>query len=202
MSARLKIAVLTALSIAQLGAAGWSIARYETILSSGARYKIRAAPVDPADAFRGRYVTVQPTITIPAPIATETKDLLDSVRDGGRTSYARLATDAEGFARAAGIAAEAPQDGDYLKIAGAWPTWTPRAEDPNRSDLTAYTIRFSFDRYYMTEAAAPRAQQQYDHVAARNAAPRAWLTVRVRNGIAVIEGLFIDGVAIEDLVRP
>lgn len=201
MSARLKIAILAALSVAQLGAAGWSIARYETILSSGTLYKIRTAPVDPADAFRGRYVTVQPSITIPAPIATETKDLLDSVRDGSRTAYAKLAADAEGFAQAAGIVPEEPRSGDYLKIAGAWPTWTPRTEDPNTSDLTAYTIRFSFDRYYMTEAAAPRAQQEYDQAAARNAAPRAWLTVRVMNGVAVIEGLFIDGVAIEKIVR-
>jgi uncharacterized membrane-anchored protein len=79
MSGRIKIAVLAALSIAQIGAAGWSIARYETILASGTPYKIRTAPVDPADAFRGRYVMAQPSITITPPITAET-GLLDSIR--------------------------------------------------------------------------------------------------------------------------
>ena len=202
MSARFTLTLLAALSIAQLGAAGWSIVRYETILSSGTAYKIRAAAVDPADAFRGRYVMVQPSITITAPIAAETKELLDAVRYNGRTAYVRLAADAEGFARAAGIVLEEPQDGDYLKIAGVWETWTPRPEDPGKSDMTAYTVRLSFDRYYMNEAAAPEAQRRYFQAVPRNVNARAWLTVRVKNGIAVIEGLFIDGVAIEEIVRP
>lgn len=202
MSARFKTAVLAALSIAQLGAASWSIARYETILASGTPYKIRTAPVDPADAFRGRYVMVQPSITITPPIAAETNELLDSIRYNNRTAYVRLAVDAEGFGRAAEIVPEEPQDGDYLKIAGAWPTWTPRTEDPSKSDLTSYTLQFSFNRYYMNESAAPEAERRYFQALPRDANRRAWLTVRVKDGIAVIEGLFIDGVAIEEIVRP
>jgi uncharacterized membrane-anchored protein len=201
MSARLKIAVLAALSIAQLGAAAWSIARYETILSSGTPYRIRTAPVDPADAFRGRYVAVRPSITITPPIAPEMKELLDSIRYDSRKAYVRLAADAEGFARAAGIVLEEPQDGDYLRITGTSPVWTPRSDDPGKSDLTAYTLQFSFDRYYMNEAAAPEAERRYFQAAPRSAESRAWLAVRVKNGIAVIEGLFIDGVAIEEIVR-
>jgi len=50
--------------------------------------------------------------------------------------------------------------------------------------------------------ALERAQPRYFQAAPRNANARAWLTVRVKNGIAVIEGLFIDGVAIEEIVRP
>jgi hypothetical protein len=201
MSARFKIAVLAALSIAQLGASGWSIVRYETILTSGTPYKIRVAPVDPADAFRGRYVTVEPSIRLTPPLALEAKELLDAVRDSDRPAYVRLATDAEGFARAAAIVPDEPQDGDYLKIAGVWPTWTPRADDPGNSDLTAYTLRFSFNRYYMNEAAAPEAQRRYSEAAPQTGNPNAWLAIRVKNGTAVIEGLFIDGVAIEDVVR-
>ena len=51
-----KIAALAVLCVAQLGAATSSIVRHESILRSGVPYRIRAAPVDPADAFRGRYV--------------------------------------------------------------------------------------------------------------------------------------------------
>jgi hypothetical protein len=52
----------------------------------------------------------------------------------------------------------------------------------------------------MSEAAAPEAQQRYADATSRNAATRAWLTVRVRNGVGVIEGLFIDDVPIEAIV--
>jgi uncharacterized membrane-anchored protein len=201
MSARLKTAVLAALSVAQLGAAAWSIARYETILSSGTPFKILTAPVDPADAFRGRYVAVRPSITIAPPITAEMKALLDSIRYDSQKAYVRLAADPEGFARPAGIVLEEPRDGDYLKIAGTSAVWTPRSDDPGKSDLTAYTLQFSFDRYYMNEAAAPEAERRYAQAAPRRAASRAWLAVRVKNGIAVIEGLFIDGVAIEAIVR-
>src|SRR3546814_15739493 len=34
-------------------------ARSEYVLRNGARYYLRTAPVDPADAFRGRYVALQ-----------------------------------------------------------------------------------------------------------------------------------------------
>jgi hypothetical protein len=61
-------------------------------------------------------------------------------------------------------------------------------------------MTFSFDRYYMTEAAAPMAQQRFDEAVRRNAATRAWLEVGVRNGTGVIEGLFTDGVPIEQIV--
>ena len=201
MSARLKFAVLLALSVAQLGAAGWSIARYETILASGTPYRIQTAPVDPADAFRGWYVAVQPSIALAEPIARETEQLLQSIGSGRGRAYVRLTTDAEGFARAAEILQDAPENGDYLEINRAWPTWRPRPDQPAQSERAGYTLLFSFDRYYMNEAAAPTAQQRYFQAARRNADTRAWLTVRVKDGIGVIEGLFIEGVPIEEVVR-
>jgi uncharacterized membrane-anchored protein len=187
MSAPVKIAILVVLCLAQLAAAGSSIVKYETTLRSGALYRIRSIPIDPADAFRGRYVAVSPSITIPAPIDAETERLLLRIQSGER-GYVVLATDDEGFARVA--------QGDDLAIASAWPQWTATAQDATR---TGYTINFSFDRYYMNEQAAPEAENQFRAAARRNSASRAWLTVRVRNGAGVIEGLFVDGVPIEQL---
>ena len=67
--------------------------------------------------------------------------------------------------------------------------------------MTGYTISFSFNRYYMNEAAAPMAEDKYVEASRRNAEARAWLNVRVKDGTAVIEGLVIDGVPIEELIR-
>ena len=58
-----------------------------------------------------------------------------------------------------------------------------------------------FDRYYMAEAAAPAAEQRYREASRRGTNRDTWITVRVRNGVGVIDGLFIDGVRIEDAVR-
>lgn len=201
MSSRLKIPLFLVLGLAQLGAAGLSIARYETVLAHGTSYKIEVAPVDPADAFRGRYVAVQPSITVPLPIARETEQLLQSIQSGNAVVFVRLAADEQGFARAAGIVQERPEQGDYLQIAHAWSVWTPRPDEQVKADLTAYRLVFSFNRYYMNETAAPAAERSYSEAARRNASRRAWLTVRVKDGVGVTEGLFIDGAAIEEVVR-
>lgn len=200
MSPRVKAAVLAGLSVAQLAAAGWSIARFESTLASGAAYRIRTIPVDPADAFRGRYVAVQPAITIAKPIASDTERLLARLLSG-EEGYVLLTTGADGFARAAQVLAEPPAEGDYLKIARVWQQWNQAGQPGGGATSAGYTVAFSFDRYYMNEAAAPEAQRRYADAMRRDAASEAWLAVRVKDGVGVIEGLFIDGVAIEEILR-
>ena len=196
MTARLRLIGLVALGVAQLAAASWSIARYESTLSSGTLYRIHVAPVDPADAFRGRYVAVRPTIRIPDPIGSATERLLWA-RTGSMsgTAYVVLETDAEGFARARQVMAQPPVAGDYLEIARVSTAWDPRPS--GQAKRLGWDLTFSFDRYYMNETAAPSAAARYLDATRQSSASRAWLTVRVKNGAGVIEGLFIDGTPIE-----
>jgi uncharacterized membrane-anchored protein len=200
MSTRIKVASLVALSLAQLAAASWSIVRYESILATGTPFKIRTEPIDPSDPFRGRYVAVRPAIVIAKPIAAETERLLLQRGDDVKT-YVTLAPDADGFARVADVVRQPPATGDYLEIDGVTSNFTPRADKPGESEVTGYTISFSFNRYYMNEAAAPMAESKYLEASRRNAEARAWLNVRVKDGTAVIEGLVIDGAPIEELIR-
>jgi uncharacterized membrane-anchored protein len=201
MNATMKIGALAVLCAAQLGAAAWSIVRYESTLRSGAAYLIRTEPVDPSDAFRGRYVAVSPMIVFARPIAPETEQLIQQIQNG-EPGYALLATDAQGFAIASAIVAQPPAKGDYLKITHIWPRWNTVSQPGEQPTMTGYSIVFAFDRYYMNEAAAPAAEQHYRDVMRRNATSRAWLTVRVKDGSGVIEGLFIDGVPIEKIAAP
>lgn len=194
-----RIAAFAVLSVAQLAAATWSIVRYESTLRSGALYRIRTMPVDPADAFRGRYVAVRPSILLAKPVASDTEQLVQQIQSGGK-GYVVLATAADGFARAAQIVAEPPAEGDYLEIARAWEQWNQDRQPGATPTIAGYNLEFSFDRYYMNEAAAPEAQMRYAEASRRNAAARAWLAVRVKNGAGVIEGLMIDGVPIEDVL--
>jgi uncharacterized membrane-anchored protein len=195
MSTRIKVAGLIVLSLVQLGAASWSIVRYERILASGTPYKIRTEPIDPADPFRGRYVAVRPAIVVAKPIAPETERLLQSIQTGDAVkTYVTLATGSDGFARVANVVREPPATGDYLEIDGVAPNFAPRPDKPGESEVTGYTISFTFNRYYMNE-------DKYLEASRRNAEVRAWLNVRVKDGIAVIEELVIDGVPIEELIR-
>lgn len=200
MSTRMKTAALAALSVAQLAAATWSIARYESTLASGVSYRIRTIPIDPADAFRGRYVAVQPAIRMSMPPASEMEELIARIQDG-ETGYVQLTTGGDGFAQVGQLLAGPPAQGDYLKIAHIRQRWTPARQPGAEATSAGYDIVFSFDRYYMNEAAAPEAQNRYAQTLRQDAASEAWLTVRVKDGIGVIEGLFIDGVPIEELVR-
>jgi uncharacterized membrane-anchored protein len=199
MNLPVKIALLVMLCVAQLGAAAWSIVRYESILRSGALYRIRTMPVDPADAFRGRFVAVQPSILLAAPVAPETEALLQRLPSAGK-AFAVLATDADGFARAERVVAEPPATVDYLEIESARPQFNRDAQSGGVIAPSGYNIGFSFDRYYMNEGAAPAAERRYAEASRRDASTRAWLAVRVKNGTGVIEGLFIDGVPIEQVV--
>jgi uncharacterized membrane-anchored protein len=202
MSTRINVAGLVVLSLVQLGAASWSIVRYERILASGTPFKIRTEPIDPADPFRGRYVAVRPAIVVAKPIAPELERLLQSSPAGdGVKTYVTLAADPDGFARVADVVRERPATGGYLEIDGVSPNHAPRADKPGEFEVTGYTISFSFNRYYMNEAAAPMAEAKYAEASRRNAEARAWLNVRVKDGTAVIEGLVIDGVPIEELIR-
>jgi hypothetical protein len=197
MSARLELALLGVLSVLQIGATASSILTYESTLRTGTLVRIPTTPIDPADPFRGRYVAVRPTIAMRNPIAPEIANVLDRI-DMGETGYVVLARDDEGFARAADVVLQPPAHGDYLRIQHAWPRWQD-ATTPNTPAIRdGYDLIFSFDRYYMNDAAAPQAQERATRAGRASAASRTWLNVRVKNGVGVIEGLFIDGVPIED----
>lgn len=199
MSTTLKVSLLAILATLQIGSTASSIVKYETTLRSGTAYRILSNAIDPADPFRGRYVTVRPTITMRAPIPPETVNLLERIQSG-ETGYAVLAEDADGFARAAQLVMQKPAGGDYLEIAHVWPQWQESTVPNTPSVLAGYNLQFSFDRYYMNDAVAPQAQERARQAPRANAESRTWLAVRVKNGIGVIEGMFIDGVPIERAV--
>jgi hypothetical protein len=199
------VVLLIVLSAAQLTAAAWSIVRYEVTLAAGRVYRVKTVPVDPADPFRGRYVAIRPVLTLPNPVAPEVASLLDQVgafrpNTARKRAYAALGQDGDGFARVEQVVAEPPTSGDYLEIAEVRRR-TNGPPDPDRQPELVRDIVLPFDRYYMAEAAAPAAEQRYRETVGRDGDTRTWITIRVRNGVGVIEGLFIDGVRIEDAVR-
>jgi uncharacterized membrane-anchored protein len=154
------------------------ILRHETTLTRGEAYRFLCAPVDPVDPFRGRYVALdfdqsRFTGAIPEPL------------DVGSTAYARLARDDEGFALVASLVAERPDQGDYLEV---------KIEHQSGD---SFRLTLPFDRYYMAESLAPEAERAYRD---RAAGAQAWVEVRVREGHAVLEELYLDGRPIREVL--
>ena len=98
-----------------------------------------------------------------------------------RASYAEgkygvIEVGEDGFARISSTSDSKPIAGAYVKSGSSRMFLLP------------------IDRYYMDEAFAPRAQ-------ALTWRENAYVTVRVKNGTLIVSGLFVDGVAIEEIIR-
>jgi len=166
--------------LAQLAVPGWMIGRRELVLEQGVPYRFRTAPVDPYDPFRGRYVM----LNLEAASAPVTEGV--NYRSGEKV-YALLETDDEGYARVGGLSRDCPGPGDYLRVRVGYQQ-TDRVQ-----------LRLPFDRYYAEESVAPGIERAYwKH--SRRQERDAYLVVRVRKGIGVIEELYIEGVPVLEFI--
>jgi len=159
------LTALIAVIVIQLFTPIYMIANKYHILRAGEEFMFRVNPVDPYDAFRGRYVQL---------------GAWQAVSASGFGRYGTIAVDTDGFAYISSITDNKPVSVAYVK-------------SNNRSGFS-----LPIDRYYMEERLAPRAEEL-----AWQRAPdvETYVTVRVKNGELIISGLYIDGVAIEDIIR-
>jgi uncharacterized membrane-anchored protein len=167
-------------AVAQLGVPAWMIASQERILATGELFKFHTAPVDPYDAFRGRYVSLRiEQNALPIPSGAQWKN--------GQEVFALIETDTNGFSRLGELRGTRPDGRPYLTV-----------RVNQIAGQTAY-LRVPLDRYYMEENLAPEAEQAYrEHSRATNRT--AYITVRVRDGNGVVENLWIDGTPIHEFL--
>lgn len=172
----LRFVLFAALAAAQLGVPAFMIVRQQTTLREGRAFKLRTAPVDPYDAFRGRYVALSFT--------AEEFEVGDTWKNGQRV-FAVLREGEDGYAKVDRLLPQLrPGANDTIPVTVRW----------------GKRVAFPFDRYYLEESTAPRAEKAYQ-AANRSGAQNAWVTIRVRNGYAALEELFIDGKPIREYVR-
>ncbi|HVM62471.1 MAG TPA: GDYXXLXY domain-containing protein [Verrucomicrobiae bacterium] len=167
-------------ALAQLAVPAWMIVSHEQTLAAGEVFKFHTAPVDPYDAFRGRYVRLQiDQNSLPMPAGVEWKR--------GQKVFALIETGTNGFARLTELRATPPVDKPYLAVRVSY-----------ISGQTAW-LDVPLDRFYMEESLAPAAEKAYrEH--SRVAQHDAYITVRIRDGSPVIENLWIDGTPIRDFL--
>jgi uncharacterized membrane-anchored protein len=162
----------------QLAVPASMIAKRERVLGHGQAFKFRTAPVDPYDAFRGRYVALRfDQNTVP----------LEPNHDfrGNEKVYALLAEDAEGFAFFSGLRRDRPETAPCL-----------RAQIQHVSGTNAH-LRLPFDRFYMDESEAPGAERAYRQNSVRTNR-NAYVQVRIEKGFGVIEDLYVNDTPIRE----
>jgi GDYXXLXY protein len=178
-------ALFGALCLAQIAVPASMIARYELTLSRGTLFKVRTAPVDPVDAFRGRYVRFR--------LALDPVDLDRSFI--GQKVWVALEEGPDGFAKVGTVSATRPAHASYVEAQVTPLTWRDDA-----SRLGRYQVVLPHDRYYMQESKAPQAEVAA-RVPRRSPQSHTWVTLRVRDGIGAVEGLWIDGAPVEEYLR-
>lgn len=174
--------VFGATVLAQLAVPFLMIGSREDVLASGVAYKFRCGPVDPYDAFRGRYVALSfPDMQL--------ENWTGMFFDGTETAYALLRVDEEGLAKIADVTLSPPASGDYLKV---------KAYGGGAGNSTLW-VTLPFDRYYMDEFQAPAAEVAYRGQSRTEEGAHA--VIRVREGEGVIAGLYFGEVSIEEYLR-
>jgi hypothetical protein len=172
---------LLAVFALQLGVPASMIVTRERVLRRGTTYRFKTVPVDPYDALRGRYVDLrfeQSRAQAPDGISFQAHAPV----------FVSLEVGADGFARF-GTALEArPKAGPYLRARVAYST------------SGSVGLVLPFDRFYMDEKLAPDAERLYrEH--SRRGESDAYVTVRIADGDAAIENLYIGGRPIAEVLR-
>ena len=171
-----RLIVLFLVALAQLAVPGSLIWNREQTLRRGSVWKFRTAPVDPVDAFRGRYVALE--------FEAETHEIPSAPSgDWGAPVFVTLRNDPEGFAEIDQVSETRPSSDDYI---GA--------------RLNGKTVSLPFDKYWVTERDAPAAEEAY-RAQSRRDKRNAFVTVRVFRGDAALEQLYLDGQPLGEYLR-
>lgn len=175
MRAHLPLLLLALLCVGQWAVPGGLILQHQRTLSSGTAFAFRTAPVDPEDPFRGRYVALD--------FAAAQQVYAAERLPRDVPLYAAVMVDAEGFAQLGLPTPTPPTQGDWLPVRVA-----------SQSD-GVLRLQLPFDRFYLDEALAPEAERHYRAAPQGPAtlADATYARVRVRDGHAVIEMLYLDG---------
>ena len=181
---RLALTGFAVMALLQLAVPAWMIVDREWTLRHGQAFKFRTRPVDPVDAFRGRYVWVS---LDPATVKVTEANAWHY----GQKVFAVLATDPDGFASVDRLDRVRPEGLSALPV------------HIRHVDVQSGELRIDWeglDRFYMNEAKAPDAESAYrQHSRTNN--PSCHAVVRVRGARGVMENLFIEDQPIQDWLR-
>ncbi len=157
----------------------------EKVLSEGTVYRFKAAPVDPNDPFRGKYLTLN---------FADNRVKVDSAEtwNEGEKVLVQLGLDEESYAYPLALYREAPDE--LTDLLQARISYIVRGQNPME-----VVLEYPFERYYLEEGKAPAAEKAYFE-ALRDTLHSSYASVKVLQGDAVLEDLVINGISIQQVV--
>ena len=173
------------IALAQLYVPAKMIFHREAVLSGGTEYKFRAAPIDPYDPFRGKYITLT---------FAETSATIDNERNWtmDETVYVLFTADSNGFAKIGSVSKTKPSTNQgFLKA---------KVDYVTSNGSNKLRIEYPFDTYYMEESKAYDAELAYRR-SVRDTSRTTYALVRIKNGAAVLKDVMIDGIPIKEVVK-
>ena len=164
---------------------GQMIWKKEKVLAEGVTYKFQSAPIDPNDPFRGKYIVLnfkENSLTVKK----------ETSFDYGEKVYVTFSVNKEGFAFINSVGKTKPAKKDFLETAINYVS--------DEKDSTTIFINYPFEKFYMDEYKAPRAEAIYRE---RNIdeSQKAYALVSLLNGDAVIKDVFINDTSIHQIIR-
>ena len=176
--------IFALLCVAQVGVIAVQIWSYERILKEGAVYYFNVLPLDPYDAFRGRYVTLRfenankaPTNdTTPHEYLSKAYAILEHTQERDRIKEVW-------FRR--------PLSGDFLEVDVHSTMVTQKVSVAN---LVSFSL--SFDRFYMREDLAPQAEK----LLRTRSGMKVKAKLRVLDGKGVIEDLMVGETSLSHII--
>jgi uncharacterized membrane-anchored protein len=184
------------LVIAQLFVPIQMIRSQEDTITTGKILKFRTVPIDPYDAFRGKYIYLN-FANDRVGITKETKNLANN--DDVFVTF----RDSAGYALVATVSRTEPTvSSEYIKakvdyVDNRTAKFNIALAHDNR--LFVY-IDYPFDRFYMNEDKAPEAEKVYNGFS-NDLKKNVYAEVAIKNGIGVVRDVFVDGIPIKDYVK-
>jgi len=172
------------------------ILKHEKVMRDGTLYRFKTRPFDPADPFQGRYVQLR----FENDYIVASTNAIEPARN--ERVYVTLDTDPNGLCKLTGWSRARPEQGDYLKLKywGKKYNWSAKE---NSQRYPGLQFKLPFNRFYMEESKAPRAERlvrnrriKFPRIKAEKPATNCWATVRILNGTGLIEDLLVDGTSI------
>ncbi len=178
------VLALCVVVIAQLAVPASLIIKHEMTLQKGEVFLFKTRPVDPVDAFRGRYVWLGLE-----PASVKVPDVQEWTYK--QKVFAVLGRDTNGVAVVQRLEHAKPEGEPSVQVRVGW----------HNNSANEVSISWpGLDRYYMTEKKAPAAESAYRNRSTREN-QTCFVKIRVLNGHAVIEDLLIEGQSISDWLK-
>lgn len=176
-----------AMVLLQLGLPLRTVIQHEWTLRYGETFKFETRPVDPNDPFRGKYVALDFT-SLESALSQEQLKALSPEPYHGQQVYLIIEKEESGYARAVDITLAPPPDERTYFAATVDQFYT------NRQGTVTLRLQYPFDRFYLEESKAPRAELRYRDANLRgNDSTEVYAQVKIRKGIAVLADVLING---------